>query len=90
MASKPILNRMYWATVKAVAAGDTYAPTAYQDLLIADHPDWNIRPYLDELEARYGRRNTARDLADAALWPARRTIEALNTHHRYERLRGRR
>lgn len=73
MASKPILNRLYWASVKAVAHGDGEVVSSriiyYRAL--KGLPDRAVLPYLEGLEARHGKHSYQTDLANPALWNAR-------------------
>lgn len=81
MASKRTLNRLYWATVKAVENGSNEAlpATSVYRRALSGASDTHIVPYLEKLESKYGTHKPHTDLANSALWDARKVVDAIGT-----------
>jgi hypothetical protein len=80
MASKRVINRTYWAAVKATAAvpGDFHSLAARRLYRYAKHNQWTDRevlPLLERYEARYGPARL-KDVSNSDLWAARREVES--------------
>jgi hypothetical protein len=87
MASKRILNRLYWVAVKADASArtcrtlsgdrDAWNARSLYRAALKGTPDSGLLPYLIKLESTYGTCHTHADLANRQLWESRRDIDSI-------------
>ena len=78
MASKRITNRLYWASIKAIAAhphDDPYWFTIAYELAMRGNPDSAVIDSLQRLEAAYGPHRPHKDLDNRSLWEARKYVD---------------
>lgn len=84
MASKRTKNRLYWLSVKAIAAGASHAlpPELVYKRALLGVPDSKLLDYVGAMEARYGPARIA-DVSRAELWTSRQAVDAIR--EKYQR-----